>query len=361
VSQNYIDNCAPLVQRGCGQVGSRCVDTMPDGTCDLYEQTYKCKVADGTSSTVLDCGGQVYCMNGNCIDASAPADQDFAKAVTGMEILREGGTYMDPHSLTLFNGSPGSCRVTLGIFNCCKSNTKGSGSTNSSMVTQLGISGAISVGSESIQYLGSSYAYDALFMSDSPSWLINGFSSIFGTGSSYLFNPSLSYFGVTFGYGAAPSSLSWSASMGDFYVGFDPVSFGIALAFYAITELMSCDQQEQILAMKKGQNLCVDLGSYCSKKVLKVCVQKKKGYCCYNSRLARIIAVAGRSQLHKSWGSASSPSCGGFTTSEIAKLDFSAIDFSEFTADVQKSISAKTPAYATERAINKINNYFNGP
>ena len=102
-----------------------------------------------------------------------------------------------------------------------------------------------------------------------------------------------------------------------------------------IQELMSCEQEDQITAMRKGQNLCVALGSYCSQKFLKICVEKKEGYCCFNSRLARIIQEQGRAQLGKGWGSAESPECSGFTTAEFESLDFSKIDLTEFIREVQ--------------------------
>jgi conjugal transfer mating pair stabilization protein TraN len=102
-----------------------------------------------------------------------------------------------------------------------------------------------------------------------------------------------------------------------------------------IQELISCEQEDQLTAMKKSQNLCVSLGSYCSSKILKVCVEKKEGYCCFNSRLARIIQEQGRAQLGKSWGSAKSPECSGFTLAEFESLDFSQIDLTEFIREIQ--------------------------
>jgi hypothetical protein len=102
-----------------------------------------------------------------------------------------------------------------------------------------------------------------------------------------------------------------------------------------IQELISCDQADQLTAIKKSENLCVALGSYCSKKFLGICLEKKEGYCCFNSRLARIIQEQGRSQLGKSWGSAKAPECSGFTTAEFESLDFSRIDMTEFIREVQ--------------------------
>lgn len=80
------------------------------------------------------------------------------------------------------------------------------------------------------------------------------------------------------------------------------------------------------------------MGTYCSRKVrlgfIKFCVQRKKSFCCYNSKLGRIFNEQGRIQLGRGWGSPESPECSGFTPEEFQKLDFSEIDLSEFIADV---------------------------
>jgi len=305
ISQSYVDDCADLVANGCAQIGSSCIDYLDSdpSKCTLYEQTYQCKVATGATKTITDCGGQTDCVDGTCFDAGYTPDGDFAMAVTGIEALREAGNYMDPNTLTLFNGKNSKCRVTLGIFSCCKNNTAGSNQTNSDMLLTVGAQATKEIAGESVKYLGSTQVYDSLFQSDAPDFLVNGYGSLFnGTGLDTPFgsswSPSFSYFGITVGYGAPAAGTSvLVGNSGGFYIGFDPASFAIAIAIYIITELLSCEQDEQILGMKRGQNLCVHVGTYCSQKVLGVCVQKKQSHCCFNSRIARLIASNGRAQL----------------------------------------------------------------
>lgn len=79
-----------------------------------------------------------------------------------------------------------------------------------------------------------------------------------------------------------------------------------------------------------GMNMLF-VGTYCSKKVV-TCVERKESYCCYNSPLARILQEQGRPQLGKGWGSAQHPQCEGFTQDELERLDFDAMDLSEFEA-----------------------------
>nr|WP_255573934.1 conjugal transfer protein TraN [Erythrobacter sp. SCSIO 43205] len=50
-----------------------------------------------------------------------------------------------------------------------------------------------------------------------------------------------------------------------------------------------------------AQGLCAYVGTYCSKKVLGVCVTKRKAYCCFESKLSRILQEQGRKQLPKPW------------------------------------------------------------
>jgi len=48
VSRTSTDDCQPLRDRGCSQVGSTCVDTNAQGACMVYEQSMQCLVATGT-------------------------------------------------------------------------------------------------------------------------------------------------------------------------------------------------------------------------------------------------------------------------------------------------------------------------
>lgn len=114
-----------------------------------------------------------------------------------------------------------------------------------------------------------------------------------------------------------------------------------------------------MLAMRKGQNLCHFNSSYCSSQIpiIKTCIETTETYCCFNSRLARIINEGGRSQTGKGWGD-----CSGFTTDEFAMLDFSRIDMTEFTNEIMANV--KMPDVSTINTDNativqqKMNNYY---
>lgn len=58
--------------------------------------------------------------------------------------------------------------------------------------------------------------------------------------------------------------------------------------------LSSCSSEEKALGKAKDKKLTVYVGEYCSKKVLGVCLEKKRGYCVFDSKLARIVQEQGR-------------------------------------------------------------------
>ncbi|EIA0016320.1 type-F conjugative transfer system mating-pair stabilization protein TraN [Salmonella enterica] len=99
--------------------------------------------------------------------------------------------------------------------------------------------------------------------------------------------------------------------------------------------LASCSSEEKALGKAKEKRLTVYVGEYCSKKVLGVCLEKKRGYCEFDSKLAQIVQQQGRSwQLGIGFGSGKSPDCRGITPEELQKIDFSKVDFSAFYDDL---------------------------
>jgi conjugal transfer mating pair stabilization protein TraN len=87
-----------------------------------------------------------------------------------------------------------------------------------------------------------------------------------------------------------------------------------------------CNNKEKELKKKRQADLCLYVGEFCSKRwkigFIKICVEKKRSYCCFNSQLARILQECGRPQIGKGWGDAKHPDCSGFTIDEFARIDF---------------------------------------
>ncbi|EFI5800640.1 TPA: type-F conjugative transfer system mating-pair stabilization protein TraN [Escherichia coli] len=99
--------------------------------------------------------------------------------------------------------------------------------------------------------------------------------------------------------------------------------------------LSSCSSDEKALGKAKEKKLTVYVGEYCSQKVLGVCLEKKRGYCQFDSKLARIVQEQGRrGQLGIGFGSGKSPDCRGISVDELQQLDFGVMDFSDFYSDL---------------------------
>ena len=336
-SGTFVDDCRPLIDRGCSQIGSRCADFTPQGTCRLYEQTYQCKVASGATSTITNCGSQRFCVDGKCFDTGYAPDADFAKAVTALEVQREAGRYLDPSTLRIFQGFDNRCRKKLfGLVNCCK----GAGSTGSLFSNFSLISGA---GGQALGAVGSTYTYDALFASDASDMVIAGFEALFGVGG---------------GSSALASLVAGDLSVEMFIQSLVPGPWTLAMLAIQLSGILECEQDEQVLAMKRGERLCHGLGSYCSSRVpvLGTCIETTETYCCFNSRLARILNEQGRAQLGIGWGGAQSPNCSGFSISELQALDFSRMNFTEFYAEIAPTLSDLSAMRS--RAQERVNSYF---
>ncbi|MBN2570066.1 MAG: conjugal transfer protein TraN [Deltaproteobacteria bacterium] len=122
----------------------------------------------------------------------------------------------------------------------------------------------------------------------------------------------------------------------------------------------TCGEAEAMTMQAVQAGRCHYVGDYCAKKWKFIgCVQRAKTYCCFNSKLGRIIQEQGREQLQNfqpggNWGSAESPNCVGFTPEQFAMIDFSRIDLSEFVGDIQGQIKTNIE----EGMENKIDDFY---
>lgn len=102
--------------------------------------------------------------------------------------------------------------------------------------------------------------------------------------------------------------------------------------------IASCSGEEKILAKSRSKRLCRKIGTYCSKKILGVCVRKSTSFCCFPTRMARVFHEEGRKQLKIGWGDKKHPNCRGFTVDELARIDFSKLDLSEIYKELKQSM-----------------------
>ncbi|QTR51560.1 conjugal transfer protein TraN [Candidatus Thiothrix anitrata] len=350
---NRMNTCDDLEAKGCKrQNADTCVERIPNGTCQVWDVAYTCKTP-GATRTIEDCSNKGFCLEGKCFDSGSPPDADFAKSVVMLEAARQAGNYMND-DLQIFKGTDERCSIKLsGLKNCCKS--KGGAQSNQSILMGAAMSGGKALMDYSFQK-GSNYMYDFMF-SKGNNWMTERAVNAWSSGAwNAVPSTSMSFYGLT---------ISYTSGTGFAFVGFDPASFALQVGLYLLMQLLSCTEDEAYLQMKRGSNLCHYVGSYCDKKFLGYCYIRKESHCCFNSRLARIINEQGRPQIGKGWGSGNSPNCSGFTTAELEKLDFAAMDLSEFISEIMAN--AQIPNASTVNSLvqkqsgivgDKVNQYY---
>lgn len=120
--------------------------------------------------------------------------------------------------------------------------------------------------------------------------------------------------------------------------------------------LAHCSSEEKALGEARERQLTVEVGEYCSRKVLGVCLQKKRGFCAFESKLAQIVQQQGRHwQLGISFGSGENPKCRAITIEELQGINFSQLDFNNFYDDLQNGTEIPSDNALIEKAKALIN------
>lgn len=116
----------------------------------------------------------------------------------------------------------------------------------------------------------------------------------------------------------------------------DPTTLAISIAVMVVMEYIAnaCDQTDMETAMLNGSGYCNYNTTICTEKWFGSCIQRARTFCCFNSKMARIVHEQGRSQL-ASFNGAAQSDCRGFSPEEFQHLDFSKIDFSEYYDDLK--------------------------
>ncbi|EJZ4883800.1 type-F conjugative transfer system mating-pair stabilization protein TraN [Salmonella enterica] len=119
--------------------------------------------------------------------------------------------------------------------------------------------------------------------------------------------------------------------------------------------LAKCSSDEKALAKAKTNKLTVSVGEFCSKKVLGVCLEKKRSYCQFDSKLAQIVQQQGRNgQLHISFGSSKHPDCRGITVDELQQIKFDQLDLTNFYEDLMNNQKIPDSGALTEKVKEQI-------
>lgn len=238
----------------CTLATHQCAFKSEEGICLHENATYSCETK--TSGKVMICGGDVFCLDGECDKAQNGKNNDFAHAVSQLAAVAAAGkdvAALNGVDVKAFTGQAKFCKkFAVGFSNCCKDS-------------------------------------------------------------------------------------GWGNDIG----------------------LARCSSEEKALGKAKEKKLTVSIGEFCSKKVLGVCVEKKRSYCQFDSKLAQIVQQQGRAwQLGIGFGKAKSPDCRGMTVEELQRVNFDKLDFSNFFDDLMNNQKVPTNDALLNKVKTQINNSF---
>lgn len=109
-----------------------------------------------------------------------------------------------------------------------------------------------------------------------------------------------------------------------------------------------CSEDELALMDRVQAKAAVYVGTYCSKKVLGVCIQKRRSYCTFNSQLGMVFQKEIRRLSRAGWGDVKSPNCAGLRLDEIETIDWEQIDLSEAFVDMMNEASVPSTGMVTD-------------
>lgn len=114
--QAYVDNPA------CTLAARQCAFYSDEGTCLHEYATYSCE--SKTAGKVMICGGDVFCLDGECDKAQSGKSNDFGEAVSQLAALAAAGkdvAALNGVDVRAFTGQAKFCRkAAAGFSNCCK-------------------------------------------------------------------------------------------------------------------------------------------------------------------------------------------------------------------------------------------------
>lgn len=297
------------------------------GVCEHYELVDSCPLAGGGVCVQSGAGSTAYCSSNPCMNRS---DAVTEGNIDGTMLVNNGEkdeTGMCTDQVLIFTGRASECLpsgTSTAFQNCCKN----SGTISNDSV---GAKNMVGNGLQTIKYL-----YQVT------SAAAGAYTSAMNAGATQ----------------AQAANAATSAAQSQVQALMNPATIAWAVAIYFIMDylMQACDTLSMETSMAADSGFCHELGTYCKTKWLGQCVQKAKSYCCFNSKMARIIHEQGRAQLNtfpNGFGVTKEPDCRGFSPEEFQSLDFSQIDMTEYYNDlvhntqqsIQESINNMTQDY----------------
>ncbi len=100
----------------------------------------------------------------------------------------------------------------------------------------------------------------------------------------------------------------------------------------------ACSGAELAHQIPRREGKCVKVGTFVAEKKLGVWTRKKTSFCCFGSKLSRIIQEQGRAQLGIGWGDPKHPSCRALSFDELSRIDFDRLNLSELFSEVMARV-----------------------
>lgn len=280
-------------------VPGECVQITVPGECRNEPLPDSCPI-EGIDECFVGSDGVSRCSDTQCVNTSnAPIENLKPERVAFVNDGDVDASGQCLNDIQVFTGRGMNCRRPglLTLFkNCCKNRGTVMRDSTGSIVAAAGVSTVITV------FNGAQAAVSAL-----------------ASGASVA--------------SAASSGTAALAAAG----GPAAIGAGVYLLF---TELLNfgCNQEDMETGMLNGSDMCTYVGSYCTARIPLIgCIQKSRTFCCFNSKLGRIIHEQGRVQLKNfdGFGEPKNPECRGFTPAEFQALNFTDMDLSEYYSELQ--------------------------
>jgi len=336
------NDCQSLIDQGCIYYSHKCLDT----NCDQMEYTYNCGGTGQVQSyhRVYTCTGDIRCMGSDCKNTSYTANTDFASAAAAMEVFNQ--YRVDASATEIFPGEEELCQSNP--KDCCKS--PDSGITIADYVNAgRSVIDAYSMMNGGIQATWATYADTFTYLSTQGQFgqmSIGGLLEVNSTAGSVntvvstqeiqmIGQDAITKAGHSIQMQTNGQAVISSSSQMVSALATVATVIMIAYMIYSICKFIydfvyQCDSDDYQTSAKIGMRICHEVGKKCVSHAIGICTKKEKVYCCFNSILARVLHEQARPLIGRTWGTPETPDCSGFTPGELASIDFSQVDLSEY-------------------------------
>lgn len=364
----------------CAFIKQECMEDgyNENGECMVASETWDCgysvEVEDTEMTSSYQCDGPVRCMGEECTEASGESSGSFNKAVAALQVAQmiqadavcTTGDISQDNACKMFAGEPGECKMAVGgTADCCENpetiswvdymklmsslykidgmigSIMGVDSMTASAYAAMPGSGAITSAAKNAVRPFTN-AYDAArdwfqdtvekaleeLLAQAKQWVKEQFGD---QAANYATSEAATSGGSGYAADKVAQEGMMKQAMGA--ANFVMTAYSIYVAtVIAIQMIYECEEEEFMMNSKKAVRACHYVGSYCRKDSFAGCIEERRTYCCFNSPLGRILQQQIRPQFGMSWGSPKYPDCGGIPAQDLARVDWSRVDLSEWIA-----------------------------